>query len=621
MKSFGLENVKAFKNTGEKEIAPITVFVGKNSCGKSSFIRFLAMLAQTVIDGVYPLCLHSEQSKIIDYGSYKDVIYKHDVKGTISYRISYDYERLNVSKERIREIFRDTMDRQYDDLDLGDECPPVEEISQLQKNRDNEVQSSDSIDAAMKKLADDLDACQNSINKAQCALNSATIELLDSYNESGVVDIEEECDKARPEIVHLRITCARDCQTKSLFVTSFQIVFDQDTTPFFEVVVDQSTGQYLLYLRKTICGNHLENVDYKLSTNPSGASLLLHLDSNEITARIIKNALHLDEKAYRDVLKRLKLVESLRFGDSLSYALDNYSEFQFDYDELKKCYQAFQYALLIVEALETTVQHEVRELSYIGPFRNNPERIYRRSENKVANVGVKGEFAINMLIDDRGRSRITEKVSDWFEKAFHYKLKIEPLVSTLHTVGESEYYQVMLENTDTSIENSIMDVGYGISQVLPIVSQMAMEKDNNDNSEMHIVDYDSLYIIEQPELHLHPNAQAELAKLFANTVSTGKATNKKVLIETHSEHIIRGLQILIADKDSPYNISADKVKIYYVHDEKEKDGQEGSWIEEMKMDEYGQFIDKWPPDFFDKAYNLTREFANKVRAHTRGTSI
>lgn len=111
-----------------------------------------------------------------------------------------------------------------------------------------------------------------------------------------------------------------------------------------------------------------------------------------------------------------------------------------------------------------------------------------------------------------------------------------------------------------------------------------------------------MLILEQPELHLHPAAQSELADLFVSSVinSSGK---KKILVETHSEHLIRKLQILVADKKYP--ISKDMVKIYYVDKNEKGDAQ----IEEMKLLDNGKFENPWPAGFFDRGYQLSRELA------------
>lgn len=211
-----------------------------------------------------------------------------------------------------------------------------------------------------------------------------------------------------------------------------------------------------------------------------------------------------------------------------------------------------------------------------------------------------------MLIKDKKVAEITSK---WFMEYFGYRLKVKSL-------GNSGYYQLMLKNLSTGTESNIIDVGYGISQILPIISQIAATSINHTSN----FGLNELYIIEQPELHLHPNAQASLAELFASIINNKSGITHTILIETHSEHFIRKLQYLIADDKSPFHLSAEQVKIYYVHGQGEdKDKQQkGSWIEEMKMDQYGQFLKKWPTGFFDKSYNLTGDIISAIQRRKEG---
>ena len=89
MKSIGLKNVKAFEDTGCIEITPITVFVGRNSCGKSSFIRFPVVLSQTFRSGAEsPISLHGQQDDYTDYGNFEDVIHDDSEK---SFSVSLEY--------------------------------------------------------------------------------------------------------------------------------------------------------------------------------------------------------------------------------------------------------------------------------------------------------------------------------------------------------------------------------------------------------------------------------------------------------------------------------------------------------------------------------------------------
>jgi predicted ATPase len=125
----------------------------------------------------------------------------------------------------------------------------------------------------------------------------------------------------------------------------------------------------------------------------------------------------------------------------------------------------------------------------------------------------------------------------------------------------------------------------------------APSSNSSDMKNNHLLS--EISIIEQPELHLHPAAQAELAELFVSCVSENK--NRNLLIETHSEHFIRKLQVLIAD--SNYKISNEDVAVYYI--DKDQDGI--ATINRLKIMPNGKFEKKWPTGFFDKAYELSME--------------
>ncbi len=75
MKSFRLINVKSFEDTGEIELKPITVFVGPNSSGKSSLLRFPVVISQTYLEEtISPIIFNG---KYVDYGDFEDVVHNH----------------------------------------------------------------------------------------------------------------------------------------------------------------------------------------------------------------------------------------------------------------------------------------------------------------------------------------------------------------------------------------------------------------------------------------------------------------------------------------------------------------------------------------------------------------
>ena len=120
-------------------------------------------------------------------------------------------------------------------------------------------------------------------------------------------------------------------------------------------------------------------------------------------------------------------------------------------------------------------------------------------------------------------------------------------------------------------------------------------------------------------MHLHPKAQAAFAKFliedytFVNPFIFDKSglsldENKKIesshfrgnyLIETHSEHILRGLQVEVAKG----NLDKDNISVYYVG--KRKNGN--SYIKELKLNDNGRFADKWPEGFYETGFKQAME--------------
>ena len=135
------------------------------------------------------------------------------------------------------------------------------------------------------------------------------------------------------------------------------------------------------------------------------------------------------------------------------------------------------------------------------------------------------------------------------------------------------------------------ETGTGFSQLFPIIIHNAVNKD-------------TLVTVEQPELHLHPGLQANLAKLF--TYST-RVNYNQVILETHSEHLIKAVQLEIAKfhaSNGKEGISKDDVSMVYISRNSETGASE---VKEMRLDEAGSFIDPWPDDFFESSSDLTYE--------------
>jgi len=226
---------------------------------------------------------------------------------------------------------------------------------------------------------------------------------------------------------------------------------------------------------------------------------------------------------------------------------------------------------------------ELRAVEYIGAMRVPPSRFYLFSGERRERVGSAGEHAVSIFAMDSMRKgakskNVRTKVVDWLKKAgIASDLKVENL--------SDRYYEIHVKHPETGEYQNFADVGYGSSQVVPVLV-----------GGFNLFSGDT-YIVEEPEIHLHPKAQAELGDFFLDLKKRGIQS----FIETHSEHLVLRLQQHIASREIP---SSD-VAIYYVY---AKDGQKR--VVKMEMDEKARFTKDWPEGFFpqglDEATKLAR---------------
>jgi predicted ATPase len=134
-------------------------------------------------------------------------------------------------------------------------------------------------------------------------------------------------------------------------------------------------------------------------------------------------------------------------------------------------------------------------------------------------------------------------------------------------------YEVQIRKTENGPSVLITDVGFGLSQVLPVLVLC------------YYVPKHSVLLLEQPELHLHPLAQCWLADAFIEAV---RNRGIQIIVESHSEHFLRRLQRRIAEE----TIDVDSTALYFCRME-----DSSSVTEKLDVDIFGD-IRNWPKDFF-----------------------
>ena len=260
-----------------------------------------------------------------------------------------------------------------------------------------------------------------------------------------------------------------------------------------------------------------------------------------------------------------------------------------------------------VSDLAFQLELQLRRISYLGPLREDPSRTYTWSGEVPENVGSLGDRSIEAILSSSERKIIPKYKSP----GFFFPAMISRWLSRLGLLsafnpkeiakGRKEY-EVSVRAKDSDTDVLLPDVGFGVSQVLPLVVECFYPPAS------------STVVIEQPELHLHPRVQSELADLFIEAIQAREDNadrNMQFIIESHSEHFLRRLQRRVAEG----SLGPDQIALYYC-----EPGHNGSQIKELPIDLFGE-IESWPSDFFgDEMVDLTarleaaskREAANKA---------
>lgn len=217
---------------------------------------------------------------------------------------------------------------------------------------------------------------------------------------------------------------------------------------------------------------------------------------------------------------------------------------------------------------------------YLGPLREYPRREYPWSGVSPSDVGRRGERTVEAILaatareEKRNLGKKTRYKS--FQEMIAYWLKRLGLIEDfkVEEIGSgANLYRTVVRKSANSPPTLLTDVGIGVSQVLPALVLL------------YYVPEGSIVLLEQPEIHLHPAVQSSLADLLIEVAATRKL---QVLVESHSEHLLRRLQRRIAEEA----IDDEDVKIFFTETDQEK-----SVLKELQIDEYG-YISNWPKDFF-----------------------
>lgn len=557
LREYQLTNFKAFAGPEKLPIRPITLIYGPNSSGKSSVLQSLLLLKQTLQEAEDPDTVLLPKGNLVNLGSYREFVHRHDVSQSFSFKV-----KLELDEPELQEDFGKIVSKDF-------ELDPILELQvtfAYDKETSNVVLSS--IDLF---VGDDPSSliCYRPVDKntwqyegdsfhntafQKEIINYEHIIWLKWYGQVKDVIFRRREEEVKRIFTKLRLQEKRrkgwtkrlpeelyDCQ-KELEDKLREINRDE--------IERKEVEKVLLSIKSLIrLWEHFEDYSWdkakedlsKLSTEPylyCRGFLPVRSDDHD-----------LEESKPSEEVWKLSNVYKPKNPPNIS-----------------------DLTILASDACRSLFE----EMTYIGPLREYPERIYTFSGNTGKQVGKSGKMVPDILFKNPELLQRVNAQLGRFDLGYEFKVA---KFTNSETGEKSDIFALQLVDQYTGVNVSLQDVGFGISQVLPIIVQSMLSRNTT-------------LLFEQPEIHIHPRLQAELGSLLAECIKS--PFNNQFIIETHSEHLMLRLQKLIRKGElKPKDIS-----VIYVDR-----GAEGSKCLSLRLDEEGDFIDEWPDGFFEEDFN------------------
>lgn len=534
-----INNIRNLDFDDYLQLAPMTILLGKNSSGKSTFLRTFPLIKQTLeIRRSTPLLWYGN---LVDFGSFDDTINKFSEESNKTIKISFKI------KDEVPSRFL-TLKRKESTTSEKKIVETSVEIS-IMKKIDNEYISKIEI------LRENLNFILNLNEKQELdsiKLNDTVIDNLKlKYNIlfQELIPTEFHTKNSEKELYF-----EKEYIQEKIF-KNFVEVFELDNEETRKIIQKKLSEVGIERFRGFNDESDISYVRFpKINT-------LLYFDKNI--------AFNTDE----DFIKKIKKIIPKHLNKI------NFSE-----DKIKKL-KNLCLMLEIVEMLQyinIEISNYFKNTSYIAPLRATAQRYYRIQGLDIESIDSTGS---NLPIYLKNLSLANQlEFSKWTEENFGFKLTF---------ITNPGHVSLAIQQYNKSF--NLADTGFGFSQILPILLQIWSRIFNNDKVIRRRLPWlennNLVFLIEQPELHLHPAMQATLIDVFIKAIKLGKKKkiNIKFVLETHSETIINRIGRHIIEE----NLESENVEIMIFENEKDK-------LEIIKTNITPDgIIEKWPLGFFE----------------------
>lgn len=525
--SLGVKNLRSFTNECHFNLAPITVFVGRNSSGKSSLLRTLPLMRQSFeANTTGPILWYG---RLVDFGDFDEAISKKNENGSIEFTFGLK------TSEIMDEPFGWGVNNILEGLDV-------------------------------------------TVNLIICSSNKKTI----------TKEINITVDNTT-----LTISIEKD-HSQALFTFQNKNYKYQKNVALGGMNIKFLPA--LVYMKNSDeSGGHADDIVYWngiSSTRTTRRAIMSRRKFDKEIANSVSEALksYFHRNTNLDSLeKKLRGLSSISRDEIISFLKHSFSDKRFFInqisedsilDDIVSKIQVFMFLKkynLIAESINESLRSSFASIKYLAPIRASTERYYRFQDLQVNEMDHTGSNLAMIL--NSFSAKENEDFQSWIYSNFGFNVTIE------QSVG---HYAIMIQNENDSTKHNISDMGFGYSQVLPIILSIWLEtqKESNDNNE-------AIFVIEQPELHLHPAYQTKLAILFAKIIELSKQTksNIKIIFETHSQQMIDAFGDCIENSELDFDKNDVSILIF------DKENEIGTSVQKANFDDSGYF-ENWPVGFF-----------------------
>lgn len=464
MDAFRLRNLRTLVDTGFVDVKPLTVLLGTNSSGKSTFLRSFPLVRQSVEERTRgPILWYG---RFVDFGSFVDAKSRFNSERFIHVgnRFKFDRNRGVTGVPRLQRVMNVREDLDIIN-DIGIAATPGSESSYVAHWRCDVANSLIEI------------SCGSDGRVEKFSVNGSSFSSL----ASGL-----RIEQGFGLLPHIR-----------------------DATPAEVVPVFTSPAR----ARNSVLYQNLYRI------------LSEHVHHRAGTQRIHRLISNLWLGPDQSVLSTLQSIGS--GGDHFRQKCRTWSIASPEFIAIRNAYIALV-AEDLLSAIDEYLVATFRSVSYIAPVRATAERYYRMQDLSVDAVDPQGR---NLAVFLRTLNEVEKRdFASWTSSLFGFSVGVRS--SGGHT-------SLTVKQTGSDSDDNLADIGFGFSQVLPVITQLWLLTQGRKRRSP-VRGSPLLFCVEQPELHLHPRFQANVARAFASAVVAARhfGLDVRIILETHSETIV-----------------------------------------------------------------------------------